>query len=372
MARFQFKPQIVFWALAVGLLMVSELLFFRSYLSVTVIANGEELVLRRWSSLRTALAEGGLEVVKGDVVTRQGRLIRKGAGGSPLVLLNGRRVGLDAVVKPLDRISVYRGKDIKETISRRLELVQPATFVRGGGAFVFVAEHGSPGIEEVSAGDKTGIVVDSRKLRDPNPAVVRRFDKKVPMVALTFDDGPSPRTRGVLDILDNRQVPATFFVVGKHIKKFPEILKEVSDRGHPIGNHTYSHSFLDEVGHKSITAELGRNETLIGRITGQRTRWFRPPGGMLSSLLLKTAETEGYNLIMWSVDPADWNRKDRSDLAARVLAETAPGSVILLHDGGGGGQRTVDALPEIIDGLRARGYEFVTLEELNAAPGGPS
>lgn len=185
-------------------------------------------------------------------------------------------------------------------------------------------------------------------------------------IALTFDDGPWPNTTPqVLEILNENDIKATFFLIGKHLKNNPDIAREVVAEGHVIGNHTWSHKY-----HKFAPAaaakEIDDTEELIYQITGVKTPYFRPPGGMLKNGLATYAEQNKYAVMMWSVDSGD-SRHDRvpaATLVKNVLESARPGGVVLMHDGGGDRSTTVQALPQIIEGLRQQGYKFVTVPQL--------
>lgn len=357
-----------FWATVIIVLLIVEFFLYHSYMKMTVVANGEALVLRKGSTVKRALAVKSIALKRGDLLDRDGRLVGRGKGGYPVILLNGRRAHLTYKLKQSDKIAVYSGQDLHERVSRKIEVTKPPVDVNGRGSFVAVTRHGVPGLKEVEIGEKSRKVFSEKIIREPSPTIIGRFDKQAPKIALTFDDGPSPLTPQVLAILQEKKVPATFFVVGLQIKKHPEILRRVAEAGYDVGNHTFSHSFLSQATFQEIARELGQNEDLIKKITGKNSHWFRPPGGLFSSLLLDTAAAKGYNFILWSVDPNDWVQSNSALIEGSVVQETRPGSVILLHDGGGNQLGTVLALAGIIDNLRAKGYTFVSLDELYASP----
>ena len=186
-------------------------------------------------------------------------------------------------------------------------------------------------------------------------------DKKV--VALTFDDGPWERTTNdTLYILDKYGIKATFFVVGQYVQAYPEILKKVVRHGHAIGNHTWTHGYHG-FSEAAAAKELESTAAAIEKLTGAKTSLFRPPGGVLTNGLVSYAHKKGYVNVMWSADSHDY-RSSSAVITKKVLSQTKPGGVILLHDGGGDRQSTVNALPTIIESLIEQGYSFVTLPEL--------
>ncbi len=196
------------------------------------------------------------------------------------------------------------------------------------------------------------------------PAASRR-------VALTFDDGPAaPFTGQILDLLKERGIKATFFMCGKNVEKYPDLVRRISQEGHQLGNHTYSHPFLYFKSGRFITGEISRTSDAIGAVAGSRPRFFRPPFGARWPSLYPVLRRHGLTLVNWSVPGFDWMAGTEKIVAA-VTKRMRAGSIILLHDGLEtpshrpiDQSRTVRALPAIIDAARARGLDFATLDEL--------
>jgi len=187
-------------------------------------------------------------------------------------------------------------------------------------------------------------------------------------VALSFDDGPSEDTPRVLDILEAEQVPATFFEVGREIAGREATLRRIVADGDVIGDHTWSH--LDLTKHpKQVVPQLASTRDAVARATGGYTPClFRPPYGALDPAVVRDAAGLGLATVTWDVDPRDWSLPGTKRIVRTVLSETRPGSIILLHDGGGPREQTVAALPAIIRALRARGLRFVTVPQLLGFP----
>jgi peptidoglycan/xylan/chitin deacetylase (PgdA/CDA1 family) len=187
-------------------------------------------------------------------------------------------------------------------------------------------------------------------------------------VALTFDDGPSPgMTERILDILKAKQAPATFFVVGKMAHAYPGLLRREALEGHLLGNHTWGHA-IRRLSYDAYLNELDSTAGAVQQQTGVVTVLLRPPGGLQCEALRAAAAARGYALIRWSVDPHDYARVSPSAVVGRVLCSARPGSIILLHDGARPRTNTIEALPRIIDGLRAQGLRIVSLAELLGLP----
>ncbi|MDX6324446.1 MAG: peptidoglycan-N-acetylglucosamine deacetylase [Nocardioidaceae bacterium] len=186
-----------------------------------------------------------------------------------------------------------------------------------------------------------------------------------PVVALTFDDGPNPPWTGrVLDVLDSYQVPATFFCVGLHADGHREELTRMVEAGHRIGNHTWSHPFLPDLSWPEVQEQLERTDEAIGREARQEERLFRPPyGAGTASMFATVGQDPATTTVLWDVDTNDWSMPGSHAIAAAALAQARPGSIVLMHDGGGDRSQTVEALPRIIDGLMGRGFRFARVDD---------
>lgn len=192
------------------------------------------------------------------------------------------------------------------------------------------------------------------------------------VVALTFDDGPSPNfTPLVLDVLKKYNVKATFFLVGKHVEKYSGVARRIVEEGHEIGNHTYSHRDLVPSSRRKLKREILKGQEAIYRVTGVYPRYFRPPRGIYSEAVRKFVLGYGFKMVLWSVSGVDWAGTPAKVIARRILRFVHPGAIILLHDSGAllkseGHSRmnTVKALEIIIPKLLERGYRFVTISEL--------
>ncbi len=186
------------------------------------------------------------------------------------------------------------------------------------------------------------------------------------VIALTFDDGPGPKnTAQVLEILKKNNIKATFFMVGQMVKYFPQIAKQVAADGHVIGNHTWHHWYFQMDG-ATAASEIDRTADIIYKTTGEKTTLFRPPGGFLNNGLAQYAKNKKYAVMMWSEESGDAERRSPQVpmLVKNVLKYAKPGAIVLLHDGGGNRSKSVKALPEMIAGLKAQGYRFVTIPQL--------
>jgi len=197
-------------------------------------------------------------------------------------------------------------------------------------------------------------------------------------VALTFDDGPSPIwTPKILDALKTLDVKATFFVLGRHVNRYPEIANRIVSEGHEIENHSYDHHVLIYYKPDELKREIDDTESAVRVATGKTTRYFRPPKAWLSSKEKARVEEMGYKVVLWSLNSKDWVTFDDKYVLKYLLGNIQPGDIMLFHDSGGvfgteGGNReeTVKIISQLIPKLRDNGYRFVTVSELLDGPRG--
>jgi len=203
----------------------------------------------------------------------------------------------------------------------------------------------------------------------PSPAVKENeIHKNRKLVALTFDDGPDGKyTAQILDILQERNVKATFFLVGLQVDKYPGIAKRIVDEGHSIGNHSWSHADLTKLSAKSRDKEIDKTQQAIIDATGVAPKLMRAPYGAISESVLKSIRGRDMKHVYWTVDTKDWAGTPIVDMHKNVMANTGKGGIVLMHSFGGRKhaiEHTIKLLPIIIEDLQAKGYEFVTVDEL--------
>ena len=198
------------------------------------------------------------------------------------------------------------------------------------------------------------------------PAYVTNGSRSRKVVALTFDDGPSPYTTGFLDVLRAKGVKGTFFQIGQQVSSYASVERRILAEGHELANHTWSHATVSGGG-SLASSQISSTGSAIQSATGFKPCAFRAPGGAISSSLVSLARGMGYTTIEWDVDPQDWRTPGADAIYSRIVSGARSGSIILMHDGGGNRSQTLAALPRIIDTLRARGYGFVTVHEMTGA-----
>lgn len=198
-----------------------------------------------------------------------------------------------------------------------------------------------------------------------------------PYVAMTFDDGPhASNTPRLLDMLKQRNIKATFYVVGKNVREYPDIVRRILAEGHEIGNHTWDHQALSSMSAERVHQELAMTHNAVLEVAGYQIRTMRPPYGATNLRVKQQCYQEfGYPTILWSVDPLDWKRPGSSVVAQRIISNTHSGAIILAHDIH---EPTINAMPQTLDALLAKGYRFVTVSQLlnmqstaSAAPATP-
>ena len=185
-----------------------------------------------------------------------------------------------------------------------------------------------------------------------------------PYIAMSFDDGPSPTlTPRLLDMLKQRGIKVTFFVIGQNVEHAPEVVAQAAAEGHEIGNHTWSHPALTKLSDARDQEEINKTSEAIFKATGKKPVLLRPPYGAMNPRVHRLVEQDGMKVILWSVDPNDWKRPGSAVVERRILAGAKPGAIILSHDIHPG---TIEAMPSTLDALLAKGYKFVTVSELIA------
>jgi peptidoglycan/xylan/chitin deacetylase (PgdA/CDA1 family) len=186
-----------------------------------------------------------------------------------------------------------------------------------------------------------------------------------PYVAITFDDGPhATLTPKLLDMLAARKLKATFFVIGQNAVQYPEIMKRIVREGHELANHSWSHPNLGKMGDDGVRSQLQKTDDAIRAAAGTRTTIFRPPYGSITPRQKEWIhESFGYRTIIWDVDPFDWKRPGPGVIRDRIVNQSRPGSIILVHDIHPG---SIEAMPQTFDQLTAKGFKFATVSELLA------
>ncbi len=317
-----------------------------------VIVDGVYREVAPNTTFGTLIGELGLHANAGKLLSVSGKVLERFADPGR-VLLNGDRAPLRTRLVQGDRVTVADGTDRTEGTRRAsVAIDQPRV---GNPEHTLTAYR----MDQVTVtGRFSGEVVSITDIPRGSGHTPRS-------VALTFDDGPWPGdTDRVMAVLHHYRVPATFFMVGYLVDRYPELARKVAEAGYPIGNHSFDHPVapaLADLGTDRIMAEIADATTAL-EAAGIEPTLFRPPGGSYDDFVVQEALRRGMRVVMWSVDPKDW----RAGLTAKevtkaVLRQVKPGSIILLHDGGGDAAHTIKALPAIIRGIRKKGLGFTTV-----------
>jgi peptidoglycan/xylan/chitin deacetylase (PgdA/CDA1 family) len=210
------------------------------------------------------------------------------------------------------------------------------------------------------------LVADPARAADPRganrvyDAPGGAHDASAKVVSLTFDDGPHPTfTPRVLDVLRAKGVQATFFMIGRQAERYPELVQQVAAAGHLIGNHTWNHAHLQGLPEDRFAFEVDHTRDVLESISGQQVVCTRPPYGDARPDTVQRLADHGQASVVWSADSEDFDKPGVDAIVRNALEHLGPGSIVLMHDGGGNRDQTIAALPRIIDEIRARGYQIV-------------
>lgn len=220
------------------------------------------------------------------------------------------------------------------------------------------AEYGVTYIYKVRALAESGKKTYKSPLSEKAICCTYFVDPSKPMVALTFDDGPSQYTDGILDALEKYQSRATFFEVGYRVNQYKDTVLRIDQLGCEIGNHSYDHASLGNASASKIHSQISITDARIKKITGKKPTLMRPPYGNRGSSLKKNA---GKPLILWSIDTRDWESRNADKVCRQVMRNVSDGDIILMHDAYSSSR---EAAKRIIPALKKRGYQLVTVSEL--------
>jgi peptidoglycan/xylan/chitin deacetylase (PgdA/CDA1 family) len=207
-----------------------------------------------------------------------------------------------------------------------------------------------------------------RILKPAFPTCLWHGQSDTSTIALTFDDGPHPQhTPQLLKVLDQYNIPASFFWLGACVDRSPTIAKAIYERGHWIGLHGYTHRAFPSLSPTELKQELEQTQAAIAKachLSPEAVRDVRPPNGLFTPQTLKLLSEWHYRPVMWSVVPEDWVNPGVQIVTQRVLQQTTSGSIIVLHDGYYGGQHVADVVAQLIPQLLSRGYRFASIDQL--------
>ena len=283
--------------------------------------------------------------------------------------------------------SLWRVWDVpgEAAAPEKLKDVPPGQDVdmEGEGEILNIEEEPSNGVRRVTVDAQSHLITGESMTSLPSPYRVAQYGASAKQIAITFDDGPDPEwTPKILDVLRKENVKATFFVIGLEAQKFSSLTQRIYGEGHEIGNHTFTHPDISVISPQLMKLELNLTERLFASSLGTKTILFRAPYSVDQEpdtadqvKPLELTQSLGYITVGDRIDPNDWRTnpsRSAEEITAEVLRHLPPcgpnpgacGNILLLHDGGGDRHATVEALPEIIAGIRARGFELVPVSQL--------
>lgn len=322
------------------------------------------------------------------------------AGGSYITAiqatLENQPAGMSGTIAYQVNLSGYGWKDWKENFAEAgdsagtqpLEAVKlklTGQLAEQYDLYYSVYQNGS-WTEQVMNGETAGVEAKGLRVDGLRAAIVRKgapapeppavpaaaafggnVDPSRPMVALTFDDGPSGVTARILDSLEAHGARATFYMVGNRMNSYPDTIRRMTALGCEMGNHTWNHTYLTSLSAEGIHGNLNQLDTALQNIVGVRCLTMRPPGGYISEASKQALASYGVPAIMWSIDTLDWKTRNAQSTINSVLSRVRDGDIILMHDLYGA---TADAAAVLIPELINRGYQLVTVSELAAHRGG--
>lgn len=343
--------------------------------TIQVTLDGSAFQTKNGSTLEQIVSEKGLSPKAGNLVSVNGNVIKQGGGHKLSANVNGSDLSDDQIAsykaRSGDTITVSDGKDQEEDSTTTTEDVAPKLTMDGtAGAIAYVSQWGKAGKANVTKGKVSGetketVTQEAQDVVITLHNVTPDNDKKV--VAITFDDGPSKYTEQYLSILKQYNAKATFFNLGEEIRSYPQLSKAIVDAGCQVASHTDKHQELPTLDAQSLQEEFSSTFKAIKDADGVDTTIFRPPyGEFKESTWVKSGGLVSASII-WNLDSEDWRRPGVDAIVSNCTTGVKPGSIILMHDGGGNRDQDVEALPKILQALTDQGYSFVTINELMAS-----
>ncbi len=338
--------------------------------SVDITVNGQTYSQQINSGIQQLLEDNDYFGAKaGALLSVSGNVIDEAGGDRCSVTANGEQVAASDIANLTAtdglELSVTDGADTTEPYTEQEVSMAPGIQTDGTGAIQFVSQWGRAGKKKVWVGDQSGETVDKEVIEEPTDMVVSALNPKPKdgnkYMALTFDDGPSSYTGRILDILKQYGVKATFFNLGGNVNSTS---KTVVDNGNEMASHTNQHMNLPKCDRDTLRSEITTAFDAIEQASGVRPQMIRAPyGAFTSTEWARSGDLISCN-VLWNIDTLDWERPGAEAIKNTVLSNAYNGAIALMHDGGGNREQDIEALPGIIEGLQADGYQLVTVSEL--------
>lgn len=365
---------------AIIVIAVVVVVLFAQSLPATITFNGTELDVGGEKTVAEALAASGADPKPGNLVAIDGSILEQGGGEPFHAIVNGRDVtDHETRLASGDVVEVSDGDDVTEPSNTTQEAIPYTVDKQGTGAIHLVEGQGVDGLKTVETGDLSELSTE-RIDQEPTNLVRRNVTPDVggdKVIALTFDDGPWPTyTSQILDVLDECGVRATFFTVGNRISgDGVDLVKRACSAGHQVCTHSFDHAAgsgqsvnLGYMTPDEQVAEIQKGYEAIEAVTGSpASHIVRVPGGNYGPDVVKNISPLVDAEIGWNIDTRDWSRPGVSHIVSEI-EKAWPGSIVLMHDGGGDRSQTVKALRKALPYLQKQGYRFVTMDELMSYP----
>ena len=359
-----------------ALFFVASLIWYLNR-SVGITLNGSEASVHIGATIAQVIEDEGFEdsCSPGDLLAVDDSVITRGGGERYTVELDGKPVDeadYDTVkLEGGEKLEIHDGSDVYEEHEVEATEIAPTISVEGSGAIGYVRQWGVPGRSEVWTGKLTGITQDRGVVQEvQNCEVVYRSvtpdDEDARYIALTFDEGPSPYTEQILDILEEKGVSATFFLQGDAVEANAAAAKAIAEAGHEIGSNGYSDTDLSELSGDELRSQITRGFDAIEDATGERVSLLRAPYASFSTQNWTQSMDLVSGVVSWNLDSGDWLLPGADAVRENVVGAAGNGNIVLLTDNETTGAQLVEALPGIIDGLKEEGYTLVTLSDLIA------
>lgn len=298
----------------------------------------------------------------GSTLSLTGDVIALGEGGPASRQLNGAVIVGNPTLVDGSQMSVRHGDHRLETIKKVTRQISFKTRFEGNGPVITLVQAGVPGQEEIFKGSSSGKEASAFVVTPAQDAIVQctaSTKSSQKLAALTFDDGPGTYTQAVLDALAAKHVKATFFVLGGSAAGNRSMIEKIKAAGHEVENHSWDHPVLSKLTAEQIRSQISRTNAVIGG-----SQFLRPPYGEYDAEVTAIANSMGLRLVLWTVDTLDWKYPSVDSIMSYVKAETEPGAIILMHDGGKNRSETVAAIPAVVDWLLKNGYSLTTVDRL--------
>ena len=339
----------------------------RALLPFNIYLSGTEYKVSSGTTIDDVAHSGAVQLVPGNFVAVDGvTILEEGKGEEYTAILNGYTVeDTSQKLKRGDSLEIVKGADIMEESEVKGHVDAYPLSITGSGPMQVMVVQGHNGFYRSYKGLTSGITVQNQII-DKKSGFVKKFKCDTPekVVAITFDDGPSDFTPEILDILKQYDAKATFFVFGKSVDSHQSVAKAIVDNGNQIALHGYDAVDLSTLKYKEVSDQILHGQQVIEEVTGVKATVLRAPYLSFTAEEWKAVSKDVTFLIGASYDSEDWRRPGAKKLAKNVLDNVEPGMIIQMRDGGGDRSQTVEALPEILKGLKEKGYRFVTIDEL--------